>query len=226
MSSAETKVGVEGTRVLLAEDHALVRVGLRSLLESAKVEVIAEANDGNEAVERALALKPEIAFLDISMPKLSGIDAAREIHERAPEIGVVIVSMHANRHYILESTRAGARGYVLKDSGFEELIEAIEHVKRGEIYLCREAAKVALDAYVRQATGDEPAPDLNAISVREREVLQLIAAGKSSPEIAEVLHISPRTVDTHRQNLMQKLGVRSIAGLTRLAIRMGLCPLD
>jgi len=213
-------------KVLLADDHALVRTGIRSLLEGARAQVVGEASDGREAVRMCAELRPEVVFMDVAMPGLSGIEAARQLHQLQPEVGIIMLSMHADRQYIYESARAGASGYVLKDAAFTELIAAIDTVLQGRRYLSAQAAEVAMDDYLRRARGEVGSSALDKVSAREREVLQLIAEGHSSGEIARLLHISVRTVDTHRHNLMQKLGIHSIAGLTRFAIRHGLCSLE
>jgi RNA polymerase sigma factor (sigma-70 family) len=213
-------------KVLLADDHALVRAGIRSLLETAGAHVVGEASDGREALRLAAELKPDVVFMDVAMSSLNGIEATRQIHRTQPEIRVIMLSMHAERQYIYESARAGATGYVLKDAPFSELLTAIEAALAGRTYLSPTAAELAMDDYLRRAKGDAVHSELEKLSAREREVLQLLAEGKSSAEIASQLHISSRTVDTHRQNLMQKLQIHTIAGLTRFAIRHGLCVVD
>ena len=215
-----------GVRVLLADDHALVRTGMRSLLEGARAQVVGEASDGREAVRMCTELRPEVVFMDVAMPGLSGIEAARQLHQLHPEVGIIMLSMHADRQYIYESARAGASGYVLKDAAFTELLTAIDAVIQGGRYLSAQAAELAMDDYLRRARGESGSSELDKVSAREREVLQLIAEGHSSGEIAQRLFISARTVDTHRHNLMQKLGIHSIAGLTKFAIRHGLCSLE
>lgn len=220
------RVSPQGVSVLLAEDHALVRSGIRSLLEAARAQVVAEASDGREAVRLAAQLRPEVIFMDVAMPGLNGIEAARQIHQAAPDVRIVMLSMHADRQYIYESARAGACGYVIKDAAFTELLAAIEAVLQGRRYLSPSAAEVAMDDYLRRARGEVRSSAVDALSGREREVLQLIAEGNSSAEIARLLHISVRTVDTHRHNIMQKLDIHSIAGLTKVAIRHGLCGLE
>lgn len=215
-----------GIRVLLADDHALVRSGIRSLLEGAGAHVVGEADDGRSAVRMCAELKPEVVFMDVAMPGLNGIEAARQIHQQQPEVCIIVLSMSADRQYIFESARAGASGYVLKDAAFTELLAAIESVTAGRRYLSAQAAEVAMDDYLRRAKGEVGPTELDKVTGREREVLQLIAEGRSSAEIAALLHISVRTVDTHRHNIMQKLGIHSIAGLTKFAIRNGLCALE
>ncbi len=214
-------------RVLLAEDHTLVRSGIRLLLEnSGKVEVLGEAGDGHEAIELTRQLQPEVVLMDVGLPLLSGIEAARQIHAAQPEVRILMLSMHADRQYLLESLRAGASGYVLKDAAFTELLTALRSVQSGHTYLSPALAEIAMEHYVRRAQGKPGLDELEVLSPREREVLQLIGKGDSSAEIAQTLHISVRTVDTHRHNIMKKLDIHSIAGLTKFAVRHGLCELS
>jgi two-component system, NarL family, response regulator LiaR len=213
-------------KALLVEDMALTRSGFRALLEdSGKVEVIGEAADGREAVKLAEKLNPDIVLMDVSMPGLNGIEATRQIRAAQPHIRVLMVSMHTAGPYVFESLRAGAAGYVPKDATFPELLSAIEAVAAGGTYLSPSLTNVAVEDYVRLARGQHDTSELDKLSVREREVLQLIAEGHSSSNIARLLHISARTVDTHRHNIMQKLNIHSVAGLTRFAVRHGLCSL-
>jgi two-component system response regulator NreC len=209
-------------RTLLVEDHALVRAGLRALLAGAEgLEVIGEAADGRQAVELAGTLKPDLILMDVAMADLNGIEAARQIRQTSPDVKLLMVSMHGSRQYIFESLKAGVNGYVLKEAAFTELLTAIGEVMNGGTYLSPKLSEVVMEDYVRRAQGHEAASELEKLSAREREVLQLIAEGKSSTEIAKVLEISARTVDTHRHNIMEKLEIHSIAGLTRFAIRHG-----
>jgi DNA-binding NarL/FixJ family response regulator len=213
-------------RVLLVEDHTLVRAGTRALLASAKeIEVVGEAANGRQAVDLCASLKPDVVLMDVAMPDLNGIEAARQILQLQPDVKIVMLSMHATRQYIFESLKAGVRGYVLKDSAFAELLNAIRSVVAGRTHLSPQLSDVVMQDYIHRAQGSGPADELAKLSGREREILQLIAEGKSSGEIAEDLKISVRTVDTHRHNLMEKLHIHSIAGLTRFAIRTGLCSL-
>jgi len=209
-------------RTLLVEDHALVRAGLRALLAGAEgLEVIGEAADGRQAVDLCATLKPDLVLMDVAMADLNGIEAARQIHQSHPDIKLLMVSMHGSRQYIFESLKAGVNGYVLKEAAFTELLTAIGEVMNGGTYLSPKLSEVVMEDYVRRAQGHEAASELEKLSAREREVLQLIAEGKSSAEVGELLHISVRTVDTHRHNIMEKLEIHSIAGLTRFAIRHG-----
>jgi two-component system, NarL family, response regulator NreC len=212
------------SRVLLVEDHTLVRSGIRSLLEASKdVEVVGEAGDGRQAVEVAMRLKPDLVLMDVAMAGLNGIDATRQITNAAgPDVRVLILSAHGDEQYIFEALRAGARGYVLKSAAVKELTQGIREVLAGRTYVSPSLAGVVLNDYARRAQGEARGSMTGKLTPREREVLQLIAEGRSSVEVAGVLCISARTVDTHRQNIMSKLGIRSIARLTRFAIRHGL----
>jgi DNA-binding NarL/FixJ family response regulator len=215
------------TRVLLAEDHALVRSGIKSLLESSKeVEVVGEAGNGREAVELATQLKPDLVLMDLAMSDLNGIDATRQLSRDLPETRVMILSMHSDDQYIFEALKAGAKGYVLKSSAFKELLTGIHEILAGRNYMSPALAGVVMSDYVRRAKGEHTPSELDKLTTREREVLQLIAEGNSSAEVAQILYISVRTVDTHRHNIMEKLDIHSIAGLTKFAIRNGLCPLQ
>jgi DNA-binding NarL/FixJ family response regulator len=206
-------------RILLADDHALVRAGMRSLLESTEgFEVVGEASNGREAVRLAKALKPDIALFDIAMPELNGLDAARRLNAECPAVRCLILSMHTDPGYVREALEAGTAGYVLKDAGVEELELAIRAALRGERYLDPRVAKQVIEGYVRGL----PAPEAATLTPRQREILQLIAEGRSTRAIAERLHVSVKTVETHRAQLMDRLGIRDVAGLTRYAIRIGL----
>jgi DNA-binding NarL/FixJ family response regulator len=206
-------------RILLADDHALVRAGMKSLLESAEgFEVVGEAPNGREAVRLAKALKPDVALFDIAMPELNGLDAARRLGAECPEVRVLILSMHTDPGYVREAMQAGTAGYLLKDAGVEELELAIRAALRGERYLDPRISKQVIEGYVRGLD----APEGAALTPRQREILQLIAEGRSTREIAQRLHVSVKTVETHRAQLMDRLGIRDVAGLTRYAIRIGL----
>jgi len=206
-------------RIVLADDHALVRAGMKSLLESAEgFEVVGEASNGREAVRVAKALKPDVALFDIAMPELNGLDAARRLGVECPEVRVLILSMHTDPGYVREAMQAGTAGYVLKDAGVEELELAIRAALRGERYLDPRVSKQVIEGYVR---GLE-VPEGPALTPRQREILQLIAEGRSTREIAQRLHVSVKTVETHRAQLMDRLDIRDVAGLTRYAIRIGL----
>jgi DNA-binding NarL/FixJ family response regulator len=214
------------TRVLLADDHRLLVDGLRPLLESrGNVQVVGVAKDGLEAVDLASKRKPDIVILDISMPRLNGIDAARQMLRNRPGTKIIMLSMHSDRRYIQESLQAGARGYILKESAAKEVIEAVEVVQRGELYFSRSVRDEVLQDYVdliRGSKGASPSP----LSPREREVLQLLAEGKSTKDMADILNVSVKTVESHRKQIMDKLGLRSVAELTKYAIREGLTQLE
>ena len=214
--------------VLIADDHTLVRSGIRALLESsADLSVVGEASNGRQAVEMARALSPALVLMDVGMAELNGIDAARQIHAAAPAARILMLSMHEDRQYVFEALKAGAAGYVLKGAAFQELLSAITTVMDGRNYISVALAGTVMEDYISRAQGGHDArTDLGRLSCREREVLQLIAEGKSSAEVAEQLRISVRTIDTHRHNIMVKLEIHSIAGLTKFAIRNGLCGLN
>jgi two-component system, NarL family, response regulator NreC len=213
-------------KVLLAEDLTLLRSGVRALLESTgKVQIVGEAGDGREALKQAQKLNPDVVLMDVAMPEMNGIEATRQIRKALPQVRVMMLSMHADRQYIFESLRAGASGYVLKTTALNELLSAIQTVVTGGTFLSASLADLVMEDYLRRARGYHAETELEKLSAREREVLQLLAEGNSSSEIARRLHISTRTVDTHRQHIMEKLDIHSIAGLTRFAIRHGLSSL-
>jgi DNA-binding NarL/FixJ family response regulator len=212
--------------VFIAEDHNLVRSGIRALLDPAPdLKVVGEAANGRQAVEMVRTLRPGLVLMDVAMPELNGIEAARQVISENADTKVVMLSMHEDRHYVFESLKAGATGYVLKSAAFQDLIAAISTVMSGKNYISPALSDTVMNDYIRRAQGDEKDTELGRLSGREREVLQLIAEGNSSAEVAEVLRISVRTVDTHRHNIMNKLEIHSIAGLTKFAIRHGLCVL-
>lgn len=214
------------TRILLADDHRIVREGLRSLVAGLPgVEVIAEAEDGRTAVELARKLAPQVVVMDIGMPDLNGIEATRRLAAEAPHVRVIALSMHSDNRYVSEMLKAGARGYLLKDAAFEELALALRTVMAGQVYLSPAISRTVVSDYVRHLTAGEPALAA-ALTTREREILQLVAEGASTKEIAARLSISLKTVDTHRQHIMDKLGVRSVAELTKYAVREGLTSLE
>jgi DNA-binding NarL/FixJ family response regulator len=207
-------------RVMLAEDHALVRAGIRALLDTLPdVSVVAEAGDGREAMRLARDERPDIVLMDISMPLMNGLEAAERIRKEFPEIKVIIVSMHANEEYVWHALRTGAAGYLLKGANASELEVALAAVARGETYLSPSVSKVLAD-YIHHV-GPEPT-SLGRLTPRQREVLQLIAEGQTNREIATLLGISIKTVETHRSQLMETLDIHDVAGLVRFALRVGL----
>jgi len=217
---------VNKIRVLLAEDHTIVRKGLRALLESeADIEVIGEAENGREAVAKVQQLLPDVVLMDITMPALNGLEATRQIKKRFPGVKVLILTMHADEEYVFQILRAGASGYVVKKAAPTELVLAIEAIYRGDSFLSPSISRKVIEEYIRQAEGVAK-NSYDKLTNREREVLQLIAEGHSTPEIAELLHISPKTVRAHRAHLMDKLNIHSTAGLTRYAIRKGVISSD
>ncbi|HWB42971.1 MAG TPA: response regulator transcription factor [Gemmatimonadales bacterium] len=209
-------------RVLVADDHTIVRTGIRHVLENEPgFAVVAEASTGAEALELASSLRPDVAVLDISMPGDSGISVAAELRKRSPETHVLMLSMHDNTEYVLESLRAGAHGYLLKGTAATELCQAIRAVRRGESFFSPPIAG-RLSAVVRGEPEESRVGALGQLTARERQVLVGVAQGHTNREIAVQLGISHRTVETHRESLMRKLGVRTVAGLTRLALEAGL----
>ena len=215
-------------RVVLADDHHLVRKGFRALLDpEPDIEVVGEAVDGREAMELVEALRPDVLVMDLEMPGMSGMEAARRIRAKRWPVRILVLTMHKDSQYILQVLRTGALGYILKDAAVLDLVEGIRTVHRGEVYLSPAVSTQVVGGLLdRLELGEAAASPLDALTDREREVWQLIAEGHSRREIARRLYISPKTVDTHRSNLMRKLGVRDEVSLIRLAIRYGLVPLD
>ena len=208
-------------RILLADDHALVRAGIRALLEGLDgVGVVAEAGNGAEVLALAREHRPDVVLLDISMPGMSGLEASAQLRRELPEVRVVMLSMHANEEYVLQALRAGAVGYLLKDSATAELEIALKAVMQGETYLSPPISRQVVDGYVQRVGAEQPGPDI--LTPRQRQVLQLIAEGHSTKEIAYHLELSVKTVETHRAQLMERLQIRDIAGLVKYAIRSGL----
>jgi len=207
-------------RVLLADDHAMVRRGLRMILDAeSDLEVVAEAGDGAEAIELAVGEHVDLAVLDITMPRLTGLQAARELAQRRPETKVLMLSMHDNEEYLFEALRAGAAGYVLKSAVDRDLVEACRATLRGETFLYPGAVTALVRAHLERG-GDEA--HFDPLTPRESEVVKLVAEGMTTREIAEALFISPKTVERHRANVLEKLGMRDRVDLTRYAIRRGL----
>jgi DNA-binding NarL/FixJ family response regulator len=203
-------------RALIADDHPLVRQGLRAQLEKEGLEIVGVAADGHEAVALAAKLSPDVAVLDIGMPGLNGLDAAREILRQEWARAVVLLTLHTEDHYVLEALRAGVKGYVLKSQAPQAVGEAIRQALRGDVYLSPGISRILVDAYL---SGREPTAEL--LSPRERQVLQLVAEGKTTKEIAQILDVSIKTADSHRGRLMKKLDIHETAGLVRYAIRRG-----
>jgi DNA-binding NarL/FixJ family response regulator len=209
------------TRILLADDHGLVRRGLRLILDAQPdLEVVAEAADGAEAVRLALKEKIDLAVIDISMPRMTGLQAARELHQRRPQLRILILSMHENEQYLYEALRVGASGYVIKKVADRDLVEACRATVRGEPFLYPGAVTTLIKDYLRRARGGEQPRD--PLTPRETEVLKLVAESYTNRQIAESLVISEKTVDRHRTNILEKLGMRDRVELTRYAIRNGL----
>jgi DNA-binding NarL/FixJ family response regulator len=205
-------------RVLIADDHGIVRSGIRLLLErQADIEVVGEAGDGAEARDLAVRERPDLAILDVKMPKLTGLQATREIKKQAPEVSVLILSMHDDERYLFEALKAGASGYVLKAQADTDLLAAIRAVERGEPFLTPEAQRTLIkDVLERGSSGEEE------LTPREEEIVKLVAEAHTTRQIAEVLHLSEKTVENHRANAMRKLGMRDRVELVRYAIRRGL----
>ncbi|MHB0936811.1 MAG: response regulator [Armatimonadota bacterium] len=209
--------------VLLADDHTMVREGLRMILESQPdITVVGEAADGREAVRLTSRLHPDVVIMDIAMPELNGIEATRTIREQGSDARVIILSMHLSSEFVARALRAGALGYLLKVSASTELITAVRTVMQGQRYLCQHVKDNLVDDYLEHYTDEQQKSPIERLSAREREVLQLIAEGKSTAEIAELLSLSPNTIDTYRSRLMQKLGLTDLPGLIKFAIRHGL----
>lgn len=210
-------------RILLADDHRLMRSGLRVLLEQQEdLTIVGEASDGREAVALADSQKPDVLVMDIGMPSLNGIEAAGQITQSRPEIAIVMLSMHSDESYVLRALKAGAKGYLLKDSAEADLIRAVHAVAEGKSFFSPAVSKVLLDDYVRKLkrSGTEDPYDL--LTPREREVLQLVAEGKSNKDVAQLLNLSVYTVETHRSNIMEKLNLHGVPELILYAVRKGI----
>ena len=209
---------------MLADDHALVRAGIRSLLGAmADVEVVGEASSGEEALALAARAQPDVVLMDIAMKGITGLEAAARMREQQPAVRVVILSMHSGEEYVLQALRAGAVGYLLKDAATGELELALRSVMRGESWLSPSVSRQVVEGYMHR-TGGETAPDV--LTARQREVLKLVAGGKSTKEIAFLLNLSVKSVETHRAQIMERLGIRDVAGLVRYALRTGLISPD
>jgi two-component system, NarL family, response regulator NreC len=213
---------VKQIRILLADDHNVMRRGLRLLLESQpEFKVVSEAADGRQAVEQAAATHPDVAVLDIAMPGLSGIEAAHQVSTMLPDTAIVILSMHSDEGYVLGALQAGAKGYLLKDSAEDDLIEAIKVVSEGKAFFSPEISKMLVEDYVREIKARGSRDRYELLTAREREILHLLAEGKSNKDIANLLNISLYTAETHRRNLQEKLNLHSLAELILYAVQKG-----
>ncbi len=211
------------TRVLIADDHALIRGGMRSLLErDGEFTVVAEASDGSEAIELAMLHRPDVVLMDVGMPRIMGTDAAQYISGKLPATRIVMVSMHSDEAYVLRALKAGARGYLLKASPEADVLAAVRAVAAGQAYFSPSITRMLVEDYIVevQRRGAEDSYDL--LSLREKEVMRLLVAGKSNREIAELLFVSPSTIETHRNNILQKLHLHSLPELILYAVRKGL----
>jgi two-component system, NarL family, response regulator NreC len=216
----ETQTRANKIRILLADDHTVMRRGLRLLLEGQPgFTVVAEASDGGQAVDEAQATEPDVVVLDIAMPNLSGIEAAQRIVSALPNVAVVILSMHSDEGYVLRALKAGAKAYLLKDSAEGDLIEAIKTVAQGKTFFSPEISKMLVEDYVREIRSKGVEDSYELLTPREREILRLLATGKSNKDIASLLNLSLYTVETHRRNLQDKLNLHSIAELILYAVR-------
>ncbi len=213
-------------QVILADDHRIVREGLVAMLAADPgIEVVGECGNGRDTITMARKLQPDLIVMDVSMPDLNGIDATRRIVEMRNNIKVVALSSHSDERLVKGMLQAGASGYLLKECAGKELILAIRTIRRGKVYVSPEVAGVIVNDYVSMLSGDAK-PESAVLSSREREVLQLIAEGQSTSQIGERLHLSVKTVESHRKRIMDKLGIRNVAGLTKYAIREGITSLD
>jgi two-component system response regulator NreC len=209
-------------RIILADDHAVMRRGLRLVLEEQKdFQVVGEASDGREAVSLVEALKPDVAVLDITMPNMNGIEAARQISAKQPGVSIVVLSMHSDEGYVLRALKAGARGYLLKESPETDLIHAIRSVSQGKAFFSPAVSRMLVEDYVRQLQDKDIEDSYELLTPREREILQLIAEGKSNKDVANMLNLSLYTIETHRGNIMEKLNLHSVPELILYAVRKG-----
>jgi DNA-binding NarL/FixJ family response regulator len=214
-------------KVLIADDHAVVRDGLAALLNAdLTIEVLGTAANGREAVKKTGKLKPNVVVMDIAMPELNGIEATVQIRQDYPATQVIILSMHDTSEHIYQALRAGAKGYLIKESAGKEVVEAVRKVNQGQQYLSQSIQEKLVEDYVKGGREAKEKSPLESLSAREREILQLVVEGKSSAEIADMIFISPKTVETYRSRLMQKLAVKDIPSLVKFAIKHGLTSLD
>lgn len=213
-------------RILLADDHHLVRAGIRSLLEGLSgIEVVAEAGDGRDAIELVRSRRPNLVLMDITMGGMNGLEATARLLKEYPQLRIIILSMHANEEYVRQALHAGAAGYLLKDAATAELEVAVRAVARGETYLSPAISRHVIEEYLG-GRGEAGAGPLALLTARQREVLQLIAEGKTTKQIAGLLDVSVKTAETHRAQVMERLGIRDVPGLVRFAIRHGLVQID
>jgi two-component system, NarL family, response regulator NreC len=214
-------------KILIADDHGIVRQGLKSLLETRlNLEVVGEAEDGLDAVQKVKDLQPDVVIMDITMPRLNGVEATRMIHQDFPNVKIVAFSMHPEKHIVKEILEAGALAYVLKSYLFDEISRAIEAVCADQRYLSPRITDVVVEDYVRQPEAGGKAEGLPRLTARDRQIIQMLAEGKSVKQIALTLHISPKTADASRRKILQKLGVTSIADLVKYAVREGITSLE
>lgn len=212
--------------VLLADDHAIVRDGLRALLEAnPEIKVVGDAANGMQVVGEAKRLQPDVVIMDISMPEMNGIDATRQILGSSPSIGVIILSMLGTADHVFHALQAGARGFLLKESAGREVMEAVQAVFKGEMYLSTPISHTLITDYL-QTRSDKPTDSLESLSLRENEILRLVVEGKTSAEIGKCLHLSPKTVESYRSRMMQKLGISDLPELIKFAIKHGIISLD
>jgi DNA-binding NarL/FixJ family response regulator len=214
-------------KVFLADDHALIREGLRFVMEAERdIKVVGTAENGRDAVRQVRQLEPDIVIMDIAMPELNGIEAAAQLQEACPSARVIILSMHHTSEHIFQALRAGAYGYLLKESAGQEIVNAVRKVYSGHRYLSQRIEETVIDSYTQRNQPNLTAGPLEKLGPREREILQLVVEGRSSVKIAETLFISPKTVETYRSRLMKKLGVKDIPSLVKFAIQHGVTSLD
>jgi two-component system nitrate/nitrite response regulator NarL len=213
-------------RLLLADDHPVVRRGIRSCLSIEHLEIVGEAVDGQEAIAKVAELKPDIVLMDIDMPKMSGLEATRLLRKEFPEVRVLILSVHSNKQYVLQIIQSGAQGYVLKDASPADLVRAIEAIDSGEAFFSPDVSQIVLNQYLSEAGNGEDESASGRLTSREREVLSMIAEGQSNKEMANRLGVGVRTVETHRERVMDKLNIHTVAGLTKYAIANGIAGLE
>ena len=214
-------------KVFLADDHVVVRDGLKFILEAqGDITVVGEASNGRQAVNQVEKLQPDVVVMDVAMPELNGIEATRQIRTALPNTQVVMLSVYSSSEHIYRALKAGARGYLFKESAGAEVVKAVRTVHAGRRYLCEKIADTMIDSYIQQREEAEAKSPLERLSIRERQVLQLVVEGKSSKEIASILQLSPKSIETYRSRLMQKLGVKDLPSLVKFAIQHGLTPLE